>query len=92
MVHKLDKTSILEYKNKNENLNSKKIFFQLPYNMNYNLSTNLNSAFNSISSVPYLSDYNFTYICSNKFGTNLPNVNLTGFSEFDALFINKNML
>jgi FkbM family methyltransferase len=36
----------------------------------------------------YLNDYNFKYIVSNKFGSNFPNLSLTGFSEFDALFIN----
>lgn len=37
----------------------------------------------------YLSNYNFKYISSNKFGENYPNLSLKGFSEFDALFINK---
>lgn len=35
----------------------------------------------------YLQKYNFKYVCSNKFGYNFPNLNLTGFSEFDALFV-----
>jgi FkbM family methyltransferase len=40
----------------------------------------------------YLNNYNFTYCCSNKFGYNSPDLNILGFSEFDALFINKSML
>jgi FkbM family methyltransferase len=36
----------------------------------------------------YLNTYNFKYISSNKFGDHFPNLSLTGFSEFDALFIN----
>jgi FkbM family methyltransferase len=37
----------------------------------------------------YLTTYNFKYVSSNKFGTNYPDLSLTGFSEFDALFINQ---
>ena len=37
----------------------------------------------------YLTNYNFKYISSNKFGNNFPDLTLTGMSEFDALFINK---
>lgn len=37
----------------------------------------------------YLTDHNFQYVCSNKFKETFPNLNLTGFTEFDALFINK---
>jgi len=37
----------------------------------------------------YLTNYNFNYISSNKFGNNFPDLTLSGFSEFDALFINK---
>jgi hypothetical protein len=37
----------------------------------------------------YLTNYNFKYISSNNFGNNFPDLTLTGFSEFDALFINK---
>jgi len=37
----------------------------------------------------YLTNYNFKYISSNKFGTNFPDLTLCGFSEFDALFINQ---
>jgi FkbM family methyltransferase len=40
----------------------------------------------------YLNNYNFTYCCSNKFGYNMPDLNIKGFSEFDALFINKSLL
>ncbi len=36
----------------------------------------------------YLKKYNFSYVCSNKFGYNFPNLDLKGFSEFDALFTN----
>ena len=36
----------------------------------------------------YLSNYNFKYVLSNKFGEKYPDLSLTGFSEFDALFIN----
>jgi len=38
----------------------------------------------------YLESYNFKYICSNKFSYNFPDLTIKGFSEFDALFINKN--
>lgn len=34
----------------------------------------------------YLSKFNFKYISSNKFGNDFPNLELNGFSEFDALF------
>ena len=36
----------------------------------------------------YLSNYNFKYVSSNKFGENFPDLSLKYFSEFDALFIN----
>jgi FkbM family methyltransferase len=36
----------------------------------------------------YLNNYNFKYISSNMFGENYPDLSLTGFTEFDALFIN----
>jgi hypothetical protein len=36
----------------------------------------------------YLNNYNFKYVLSNNFGSNFPDLSLTGFSEFDALFIN----
>jgi FkbM family methyltransferase len=39
--------------------------------------------------VKYLADYNFIYLCSNKFGYSTPDPNATGFSEFDALFVHK---
>jgi len=35
----------------------------------------------------YLKQFNFKYICSNFFGYNYPDLNMNGFSEFDALFI-----
>jgi FkbM family methyltransferase len=37
----------------------------------------------------YLRNYGFEYVTSNKFGDNFPNMDLDGFSEFDALFIKK---
>ena len=37
----------------------------------------------------YLHDFNFEYVCSNRFGYKQPDTRLSGFSEFDALFINK---
>jgi hypothetical protein len=40
----------------------------------------------------YLSSNNFQYVSSNRFGSNFPDLGLTGFSEFDALFINKSAL
>jgi FkbM family methyltransferase len=36
----------------------------------------------------YLNNYNFKYVTSNKYGNNYPNLSQTGYSEFDALFIN----
>ena len=48
------------------------------------------STFEELNS--FLNSYNFQYVCSNKFQNNFPNLSLTGFSEFDALFINKNIL
>ena len=36
----------------------------------------------------YLTKFNFKYISSNNFGDNYPDLTSTGFSEFDALFIN----
>ena len=40
----------------------------------------------------YLSSNNFQYVSSNRVGNNFPDLSLTGFSEFDALFINKSAL
>ena len=37
----------------------------------------------------YLTNYNFKYISSNKFSNNFPDLTFSGFSEFDALFINQ---
>jgi FkbM family methyltransferase len=37
----------------------------------------------------YLTNYNFKYVSSNKFGETYPDLSQKGFSEFDALFINK---
>ena len=37
----------------------------------------------------YLEKHGFKYVTSNKFGNNYPNLTLKGFTEFDALFINK---
>jgi len=39
----------------------------------------------------YLSTFNFKYVSSNKFGSNFPDLSLTGFSEFDAFFINNSI-
>jgi FkbM family methyltransferase len=38
----------------------------------------------------YLKNYNFKYSCSNRFGYNYPDLNLTGLSELDVLFTNQN--
>ncbi len=35
----------------------------------------------------YLKQFNFKYVCSNKFKYEYPNLTLTGFSEFDAIFV-----
>jgi FkbM family methyltransferase len=52
------------------------------------MSTYTNGAtFNELND--YLTTYNFKYVSSNKFGDNFPDLTLTGFSEFDALFINQ---
>lgn len=40
----------------------------------------------------YLDKNNFMYVSSNNFGQSFPNTELKGFSEFDALFINKDLL
>ena len=40
----------------------------------------------------YLSSHNFEYVSSNKFGDQIPNVSIKGFSEFDALFVNKSLM
>jgi FkbM family methyltransferase len=40
----------------------------------------------------YLSNYNFKYVSSNKFGENFPDLSLKYFSEFDSLFINNTAL
>ena len=40
----------------------------------------------------YLTSFNFRYVVSNKFGNNFPDLSLTGFSEFDALFVHESML
>jgi FkbM family methyltransferase len=45
------------------------------------------STFNEL--YDYLKKYNFTYICSDEFQYELPNNELVGFSEFNALFVNK---
>ena len=39
----------------------------------------------------YLKKYNFIYVCSDEFEYNLPDNKLIGFSEFNALFVNKNI-
>lgn len=35
----------------------------------------------------YLCEFGFTYVCSDKFNYDFPDVTLTGFSEFDCLFV-----
>jgi len=40
----------------------------------------------------YLTNYNFKYVSSNKFGENFPDLSLKYFSEFDSLFINNTAL
>ena len=39
----------------------------------------------------YLTNYNFKYTSSNKFHNNFPDLTLSGFSEFDSLFINQSV-
>lgn len=39
----------------------------------------------------YLSNQNFKYVSSNRFGDDYPDLSLKGFSEFDALFVNSTM-
>jgi len=36
----------------------------------------------------YLNKFNFKYICSNKYEYDFPYVTTSGFSDFDALFVN----
>lgn len=40
----------------------------------------------------YLNKFNFKYKCSNLFKNDFPNLNLKGYSEFDALFINTKLI
>ena len=40
----------------------------------------------------FLNGAGFKYKCSSSFGYNYPDLNLTGLSEFDALFINEKMV
>jgi FkbM family methyltransferase len=40
----------------------------------------------------YLKLNNFKYVSSNKFHESFPDISLTNFSEFDALFINTNLI
>jgi FkbM family methyltransferase len=55
--------------------------------------TCINSTYNNGSTFhelyDYLKKYNFTYICSDEFQYESPNNELIGFSEFNALFVNK---
>ena len=48
------------------------------------------ATFNELNS--FLSDNNFCYVASNRFGNELPDLSLKGFSEFDALFINISLI
>ena len=54
-------------------------------------STYINGA-NFVDLNKYLEEYGFKYNNSNKFKGNFPNLNIKGFSEFDALFINESAL
>jgi FkbM family methyltransferase len=47
------------------------------------------ATFNDVAT--YLADYHFTYVCSNRFGYHTPDPNVTGYSEFDALFVHTSM-
>ncbi len=49
-------------------------------------STYINGA-NFLELESYLNNYSFKYCCSRMFGYNKPDLKLTGYSEFDALFI-----
>jgi FkbM family methyltransferase len=40
----------------------------------------------------FLKEFNFAYKCSTMFGYEYPMLNLTGYSEFDVLFINENLV
>jgi FkbM family methyltransferase len=40
----------------------------------------------------YLNEFNFIYCCSDDYKYNFPNLKITGFSEFNALFINNEIL
>ncbi len=40
----------------------------------------------------YLTNYNFKYVMSYKFGEKYPDLSLKGFSEFDTLFINESAM
>lgn len=40
----------------------------------------------------FLKEFNFTYKCSRTYNYEYPNLNLTGYSEFDALFINQKLV
>ena len=42
--------------------------------------------------VSYLAQFNFQYKCSNTFKNSYPNLSIKGFSEFDALFVNKSCI
>jgi hypothetical protein len=42
--------------------------------------------------VTFLKEFNFSYKCSTMFGYAYPVLNLTGFSEFNVLFINENLV
>jgi FkbM family methyltransferase len=38
----------------------------------------------------YLESFNFKYVSSNRFGSNFPDLQIKGFSEFDAIFAKQN--
>lgn len=48
------------------------------------------ATFNELNA--FLSENNFCYVASNRFGNSFPDLSLKGFSEFDALFINISLI
>lgn len=54
-------------------------------------STYLNGcSFNDLNN--YLKDFGFVFVTSNRFGSNIPTTNSSGFVEFDSIFIHKSVL
>lgn len=78
-------------------LNSLKSLGTQLYNVKYIITEcSINSTYIGGSTFKELNDYletfNFKYVSSNKFGDSFPNLEITGFSEFDALFINNSYI